>query len=85
MERPPHVVVVTTFAYDTAVYGALRAGAAGFLLKRADPDELTGRESDVLRLMAGGLSNHEVGRRLGVGPQTVKTPCRGGPGEDRIR
>ncbi|MET9611059.1 helix-turn-helix transcriptional regulator [Streptomyces sp. NPDC006512] len=34
---------------------------------------LTDREADVLRLMATGLSNHELSRRLGVGPQTVKT------------
>ncbi len=34
---------------------------------------LTEREADVLRLMATGLSNHEMSERLGVGPQTVKT------------
>ncbi|MEU9253177.1 response regulator transcription factor [Streptomyces sp. NPDC048270] len=114
MAEPPRIVVVTTFENDAYVYGALRAGAAGFLLKRADPDELigavrlvargdsvlypaavrslaaahtaaaapaaapwvarlTGREADVLRLMATGLSNHEMSERLGVGPQTVKT------------
>ncbi|MFC5879688.1 response regulator [Streptomyces virginiae] len=114
MARPPRIVVVTTFENDAHVYDALRAGAAGFLLKRADPDELIGavrlvargdsllfpaavrslaaahaaaaapatapwiarltdREADVLRLMATGLSNHEVSERLGVGPQTVKT------------
>lgn len=115
MAEPPRIVVVTTFENDAYVYDALRAGAAGFLLKRADPDELTAavrlvargdsllfpaavrslaaahtppgagpaaapwvarltdREADVLRLMAAGLSNHEVSERLGVGPQTVKT------------
>ncbi|WP_030197623.1 response regulator transcription factor [Streptomyces sp. NRRL S-87] len=39
---PPRIVVVTTFENDAYVYDALRAGAAGFLLKRADPDELVG-------------------------------------------
>src|SRR3954468_22855080 len=32
---PPRVLVVTTFANDEYVYDALRAGASGFLLKRA--------------------------------------------------
>jgi DNA-binding NarL/FixJ family response regulator len=35
--RPPRVVVVTTFDLDEYVYGALRAGACGFLLKDAGP------------------------------------------------
>ncbi|MFJ9648453.1 response regulator transcription factor [Streptomyces sp. NPDC004244] len=114
LPEPPRIIVVTTFENDAYVYDALRAGASGFLLKRADPDELLGavrlvargdsllfpaavrslaashaataagapapwvarltdREADVLRLMAGGLSNHEMSARLGVGPQTVKT------------
>ncbi|MET9698052.1 response regulator transcription factor [Streptomyces sp. NPDC006529] len=113
MAEPPRIVVVTTFENDSYVYEALRAGAAGFLLKRAHPEELIGavrlvargdsllfpaavrslaaahrpgrpaaaawaarlteREADVLRLMATGLSNHEISERLGVGPQTVKT------------
>ncbi|MEU3843995.1 response regulator transcription factor [Streptomyces sp. NPDC028635] len=37
---PPRIVVVTTFENDSYVYDALRAGAAGFLLKRADADTL---------------------------------------------
>jgi DNA-binding NarL/FixJ family response regulator len=35
--EPPRIVVVTTFDLDEYVYGALRAGAAGFLLKDAGP------------------------------------------------
>jgi DNA-binding NarL/FixJ family response regulator len=35
--EPPRVVVVTTFDLDEYVYGALRAGACGFLLKDAGP------------------------------------------------
>jgi DNA-binding NarL/FixJ family response regulator len=34
------VLIVTTFALDEYVYDGLRAGASGFLLKDARPDEL---------------------------------------------
>jgi DNA-binding NarL/FixJ family response regulator len=37
---PMAVVVITTFDLDEYVYGALRAGARGFLLKDAGPDLL---------------------------------------------
>ncbi len=37
---PMVVVVITTFDLDEYVYGALRAGARGFLLKDAGPDLL---------------------------------------------
>ncbi|MEV5507395.1 response regulator transcription factor [Streptomyces orinoci] len=40
MDRPPRVIVVTTFENDSYVYEALHAGASGFLLKRAEPAEL---------------------------------------------
>ncbi|MER6071317.1 response regulator [Streptomyces sp. NPDC001852] len=113
MAQPPRIVVVTTFENDSYVYDALRAGAAGFLLKRSDAEalvqavrlvartdsllfpsavralaaehgraaapsapwvsKLTGRERDVLRLMADGLTNAEIAGRLDVGPATVKS------------
>ena len=38
-----------------------------------DPDELTPRESDVLRLIAEGKSNREIARALYVSEATVKT------------
>ncbi|WP_432564789.1 response regulator [Kineococcus sp. SYSU DK003] len=36
-EEPPKVLVLTTFDLDEHVYAALRAGAAGFLLKETPP------------------------------------------------
>jgi DNA-binding NarL/FixJ family response regulator len=36
------VVIVTTFEQDDYIFGALRAGASGFLLKRSRPEELIG-------------------------------------------
>ncbi|MEU7720860.1 response regulator transcription factor [Streptomyces tibetensis] len=113
LDEPPRIVVVTTFENDSYVYDALRAGAAGFLLKRADADalvqavrlvarsdsllfpaavralateharahpappawvaKLTGREGEVLRHMARGLTNAEIARLMEVGPATVKS------------
>ncbi|WP_405811341.1 MULTISPECIES: response regulator [unclassified Streptomyces] len=40
LTEAPRIVVVTTFENDSYVYDALRAGAAGFLLKRAAAEEL---------------------------------------------
>ncbi|GAA3582627.1 response regulator transcription factor [Nonomuraea rosea] len=37
VERPLRVVIVTTFDLDEYVYGALRSGATGFLLKDSGP------------------------------------------------
>jgi len=49
---PPRVLVVTTFENDEYVYEALRAGASGFLLKRARPQEVV----DAVRVVARGES-----------------------------
>ncbi|PZG05804.1 response regulator [Nonomuraea aridisoli] len=40
LRDPLRVVVVTTFDLDAYVYGALRGGAVGFMLKDAGPDLL---------------------------------------------
>jgi DNA-binding NarL/FixJ family response regulator len=51
-DRPdaPAVIVLTTFDLDTYVYQALRAGASGYLLKDAQPEELLA----AVRVVAGG-------------------------------
>ena len=60
--EPLTVLVVTTFDLDQHVYDALRAGAAGFLLKDARPAELVA----AVRTVAGGeqLLAPAVTRRL---------------------
>jgi DNA-binding NarL/FixJ family response regulator len=123
-DRPPaadtsgstRVLVVTTFDLDEYVYQALRAGAAGFVLKDASAqtlaeavrvvaagdamlspsvtrrllaefarhgtaggptrllvEQLTERETEVLALVARGLSNAEIAQSLVIAEQTVKT------------
>jgi DNA-binding CsgD family transcriptional regulator len=37
---------------------------------------LTGRERDVLELLAGGLRQEQVAARLGIGSETVRTHVR---------
>jgi len=109
------VIILTTFDLDDYVYGALRAGASGFLVKDTEPAELihgvrvvargdaliapsitrrliaeftaraahpdpgprlralTGREREVMALVAAGLSNDEIAARLVLSPATAKT------------
>jgi DNA-binding NarL/FixJ family response regulator len=108
------ILILTTFGLDEYVYGALRAGASGFVLKDDPPEqliaavrtmaegnallspgitkrvikqfvraprpeppkelgELTERELGILRLIAAGLSNAEIGEQLYIGESTVKT------------
>jgi DNA-binding NarL/FixJ family response regulator len=50
-DRPvTHVLILTTFGLDTYVYDALRAGASGFMLKDAPPEELAA----AVRIVARG-------------------------------
>ncbi|MBQ0892535.1 response regulator transcription factor [Micromonospora sp. U56] len=72
---PPRVLVVTTFENDEYVYEALRAGASGFLLKRARPVEVV----TAVRAVAAGdsLLFPAAIRRL--------AGAYGGSGGDRLR
>jgi DNA-binding NarL/FixJ family response regulator len=101
------VVVLTSFSDRDRILAALDAGAVGYLLKDADPDELvrairaagrgdaplhpraarelldrqggpsagpdlTDREQEVLTLVAQGLPNKLIARRLAISERTVK-------------
>ncbi|KAB8195413.1 response regulator [Nonomuraea phyllanthi] len=75
---PPRVLMITTFDNDDYVYDALRAGASGFLLKRARPAEV----AEAVRVVARGesLLFPAAIRRL------VETHgSSGGPAGDRLR
>ncbi len=62
VENPPSVLVLTTFDLDDYVYDALRAGASGFLLKDATPEEILA----AVRIVGAGeaLLAPSVTRRL---------------------
>jgi DNA-binding NarL/FixJ family response regulator len=98
------VVVLTSFSDRERIFAALDAGAVGYLLKDADPDELarairaaargeaplhpraarelldrhrsgpqlTDREQEILTLVAQGLPNKLIARRLEISERTVK-------------
>lgn len=105
------ILVVTMLGDDDALFGAIRAGASGYLLKGAQPDEieravravaaggmvlgpqvaarfgdyltgrstrgtpfpvLTEREHEVLDLIARGLDNGSIARRLVLSSKTVR-------------
>jgi DNA-binding NarL/FixJ family response regulator len=103
------VIILTSFAEHARLHAALEAGAVGYLLKDAEPDDiiralrdaeaggvplspraaaallpgnrpatnatleqLTARERDVLSLVATGLPNKAIARRLAISEKTVK-------------
>jgi DNA-binding NarL/FixJ family response regulator len=61
-DEVPRVLILTTFELDEYVFGALRAGASGFLLKRSSPEVLI----EGIKVVAAGegLLSPTVTRRL---------------------
>lgn len=59
---PPKVIILTTFELDEYVFEALRAGASGFLLKNAPPEDLVAAIHAVMA--GGGLLSPEVTARV---------------------
>jgi DNA-binding NarL/FixJ family response regulator len=62
LQSGPRVLILTTFDLDEYIYAAIRAGASGFLLKDAPPDDLI----HAIRVVAAGeaLLAPTVTRRL---------------------
>ena len=75
------VVILTTFEEDDYIFGALRAGASGFLLKRTTPEELIA----ALHAVAAGdsLLSPSVTRRVVERMARQPTPDPGGT--ERLR
>ena len=71
----PAVIVLTTYDLDAYVFGALQAGAAGFLLKSSAPEQIL---AGVREAAAGrGLIAPEVTRRL-IAAFAQAMPARAG-------
>jgi DNA-binding NarL/FixJ family response regulator len=80
-DRPPRVLVLTTFHQDAYVFQALRAGASGFLLKDAEPAELIA----AIRVVAAGeaMLSPAVTRRL-IDAFTTGAVTTTRPGDPRL-
>ena len=78
LDAPPRALVLTSFAGDDQVIPALRAGAAGYLLKDVDPVDL---EAAIRTVHAGGaLLDPSVAARV---IDEVRAPT-GPPDDDRL-
>jgi DNA-binding NarL/FixJ family response regulator len=76
-----HVVIVTTFDRDDYLFDALRAGASGFLLKNAGPEQLLDAVRAAGRghaLLAPEVTRRVIGRMTG---ETAAAPDRPEPRE----
>ena len=80
--HPPEVLVLTTFDADEQVLRALRAGAAGFLLKDTPPAEIV---HAVRRVAAGEAMLSPTVTRTLIAHVTAATPGPAGPDPRRER
>jgi DNA-binding NarL/FixJ family response regulator len=69
--RAVRTVAAGSMYVDPVLAGSLAATSVG-----AGLPQLTQRERDVLRLLADGLSNEEIGKRLFISAETVRTHVR---------
>ncbi len=75
-ESTTRIIIVTTFQRDDYLFDALRAGASGFLLKTAPPEDLV----DAVRIVAGGdslldpsVTGQVIGRFAQAGPGVARS------------
>ena len=69
VDPPPRVLILTTFGLDEYIFGALRAGASGFLLKDAPPEQLIAAVHTLARgdaLLDPGITRAVVERFSGL-------------------
>ena len=62
------VVILTTFEQDDYIFGALRAGASGFLLKRTKPEDLVAAVHTIARgdaLLSPPVTSRVIARMAG--------------------
>src|SRR5438477_2699969 len=77
-DRPAtRVLILTTFGLDTYVYDALRAGASGFMLKDAPPEEIAAAVQIVARgeaLLAPAVTRAVIEEFTRQQPRSPSTP-----------
>jgi DNA-binding NarL/FixJ family response regulator len=82
-----HVVIVTTFDRDDYLFDALQAGACGFLLKNAGPEQLLDAVRAAGRghaLLAPEVTRRVIGRMAGgAGTASPSEPGAGSPAPGR--
>jgi DNA-binding NarL/FixJ family response regulator len=81
---PPEVLVLTTFDADDQVLRALRAGAAGFLVKDTPPGEIV-RAIELVAAGDGMLSPAVTRRLIAHVAVRTRTQARGEVARERLR